>query len=311
MRIVYMGTPDFAVPALQALYDGGHEILAVTKADRPRGRGNKMTPCEVKQRALELGIPVLSPEKLRGNTELVQALADFKPDIMVVAAYGKLLPQSILDIAPLGCINIHGSLLPEYRGAAPIQRAVLDGREITGVTLMYVGPELDCGDIIASACVSTAKKSSEQLFAELADLGAELLMEQLPLLKQGKASRIPQDPERASYAAMVTKEEGLIDFSRSAEDLEHHVLGMYSWPIAYTFYNGQMMKVHEAEVSELRAEPGTAPGTVIRADKNGIAAVCGDGSVLLLKKIQMPGKKAMDAAAWLVGNRIETGSVLG
>ena len=327
MRVVYMGTPDFAVPALEALAAGGCDVrLAITKPDAPSGRGKKLKSCPVKEKALELGIPVLSPERVKKNDEFFEAVKAAEPDIIIVAAYGKILPKRILDIPRLGCVNIHGSLLPKYRGAAPIQRAVLAGEEEIGVTLMYMAEEMDAGDMIAKASVKAAGKTSAQVFGELSELGAKLLMETLPAIEDGTAPRIPQDPALVSFAPMVEKSEGLIDFGRSAREIVCHVLGMNSWPMAYTFLNGEMMKVHEAEAGRSfgqdagqAAEEGAgsaqhagrpAPGTVLAAGKRGIEVACGDGSVLL-KKIQMPGKKAMDVSAWLLGNKIEIGTVLG
>lgn len=309
MKIVYMGTPDFAVPALEKIVEAGWEVpLVITKADRPAGRGKKMQQCDVKKRALELGLAVESPEKVKNNEELEGRLKEIAPDFIVVAAYGKILPASILEIPKFGCINIHGSLLPRYRGAAPIQRSVLAGDEKTGVTIMYMAEECDAGDIISTAEIDLSGKTSEDVFNELSVLGAELLVKTLPEIAAGTAKPIPQDASMATHAAMVEKSEALIDWSRTAKALQAHVLGMYSWPIAYTIYDGQVMKV-------LKAEPGNsakkaAPGTVIAAGKEGIEVACGEGS-LVLKTIQLPGKKAMDASVFLLGHKLETGTVLG
>ena len=311
MRVVYMGTPDFAVPALEALAAGGHEVvLAVTKPDAPSGRGKKLRACPVKEKAAELGIPVISPGRVKGNEEFYEAVKAAGPDIIVVAAYGKILPKSILDIPRLGCVNIHGSLLPKYRGAAPIQRAVLAGEEEAGVTLMYMAEEMDAGDMIAKASVRTGEKTSAELFDELSVLGAGLLMETLPAIEAGTAPRIPQDPAGVSFAPMVEKSEGHMDFGRSARQICCHVRGMNSWPMAYCFLGGETMKVHEAAPGRSSEAPLAAPGTVLSAGKSGIEVACGDGSVLL-RRIQMPGKKAMDVSAWLLGNKIEIGTVLG
>lgn len=309
MKIVYMGTPDFAVPALEKIVEAGWEVpLVVTKADRPAGRGNKMQQCDVKKRAIELGLPVESPEKVKKNPELEAKLCEIAPDFMVVAAYGKILPTSILEIPKYGCINIHGSLLPKYRGAAPIQRSVLAGDAVTGVTIMYMAEECDAGDIISTAEIQLAGKTSEQAFEELAVLGADLLVETLPKIMDGTAGRTPQDPALATHAAMVEKSEAVMDWSRTAEELLAHVLGMYSWPIAFTYYNGDVMKIHKAELGTTKKN--AAPGTVIASGKEGIEVACGSGS-LVLKTIQMPGKKAMDSAAFLLGHKVETGTVLG
>ena len=310
MKIVYMGTPDFAVPALEKIAAQGWDVpLVITKPDRPASRGYKMQQCDVKKRALELGLSVETPERVRNNPDLVAQLQQIAPDFIVVAAYGKILPKEILDIPAYGCINIHGSLLPKYRGAAPIQRAVLNGDAEAGVTIMYMAEACDAGDILAQRAVPISGKTSEEVFEELSVLGADLLIECLPEIISGKLTGTPQDASQATYAAMIAKEEGLIDWTRSAKALESHVLGMYSRPIAFTFFHGEVFKVHAAKATGRRTE--AAPGTVVSAGKEGIGIACGDGRVLLLTKVQLPGKKAMDAGAFLLGHTIEIGTVLG
>ena len=310
MKIVYMGTPDFAVPALEKIVQQGWDVpLVVTKADRPASRGHKIQQCDVKKKALELGLSVESPEKVKNNEAFVSMLSDIAPDFIVVAAYGKILPKEILDIPKYGCINIHGSLLPKYRGAAPIQRSVLAGDPLSGVTIMNMAEECDAGDILAQKAIPIEGKTSEQVFAELSVLGADLLTECLPKIISGQLAGTPQDASQATYAAMISKEEGQIDWNRSAKALQSHVLGMYSWPIAFTYLDGQVFKVHDAAVTPGSTEK--APGTVVSSGKGGIAVACGDGGLLLLKKVQLPGKKAMDAGAFLLGHPVETGTVLG
>ena len=310
MKIVYMGTPDFAVPPLRALFEAGHDIgLVVTKPDTAKDRGKKIQSCPVKKTAQELGLRTETPEKLRGNTEFFEMLKSISPDFIVVAAYGKILPKEVLEVPKYGCINIHASLLPEYRGAAPIHRAVIDGCSETGVTIMYMEEGLDTGDIIAQSKTDVGEKTTAQLHEELAEIGAGLIVETLPKIADGTAQRIPQDDTKASYAPMVFKNEGVIDFSKTAEQICRLVRGFNSWPTASTVYNGQVMKVHEA-VSGKTSDSGKAFGTVLSADKNGIEAACRGGSVII-KNIQMPGKKAMDVSAFLLGNKIETGTVLG
>lgn len=310
MKIVYMGTPDFAVPALEKIVQQGWDVpLVVTKADRPASRGHKIQQCDVKKKALELGLSVESPEKVKNNEAFVSMLSDITPDFIVVAAYGKILPKEILDIPKYGCINIHGSLLPKYRGAAPIQRSVLAGDPLSGVTIMNMAEECDAGDILAQKAIPIEGKTSEQVFAELSVLGADLLTECLPKIISGQLAGTPQDASQATYAAMISKEEGQIDWNRSAKALQSHVLGMYSWPIAFTYLDGQVFKVHDAAVTPGSTEK--APGTVVSSGKGGIAVACGDGGLLLLKKVQLPGKKAMDAGAFLLGHPVETGTVLG
>lgn len=310
MKIVYMGTPDFAVPALEKIAAQGWEIpLVVTKPDRPASRGHKIQQCDVKKKALELGLAVESPEKVKNNPEFAAKLQAIAPDLIVVAAYGKILPKEILDIPKYGCINIHGSLLPKYRGAAPIQRSVLAGDPESGVTIMYMAEECDAGDMLAQKAIPIAGKTSEQVFEELSVLGADLLVDCLPKIISGELKGVPQDPSQATHAAMIAKEEGKIDWNRSAKALESHVLGMYSWPIAFTSLNGEVFKIHAAQATDRKTK--ASPGTVVSAGKEGIGAACGDGCVLLLQKVQLPGKKAMDAGAFLLGHTVETGTVLG
>jgi methionyl-tRNA formyltransferase len=310
MRIVYMGTPDFAVPALEKIVSCGWDVpLVVTKPDRPASRGHKIQQCDVKKKALELGLAVESPEKVKNNPEFAARLREIAPDFIVVAAYGKILPKEILDIPAYGCINIHGSLLPKYRGAAPIQRSVLAGDPESGVTIMYMAEECDAGDMLAQRAIPIAGKTSEQVFDELSVLGADLLVECLPKIVSGELKGVPQDASLATHAAMIAKEEGQIDWDRSAKALESHVLGMYSWPIAFTSLNGEVFKIHAAKAADRRTK--AAPGTVVSSGKEGIGVACGDGGVLLLTKVQLPGKKAMDAGAFLLGHTVETGTVLG
>ncbi len=313
MRIIFMGTPDFAVPALQKLYDIGAEIpLVVTKPDRPAGRGKKMHPCAVKELALELGLPVISPEKIRDNPGLHEQFERAEPDFIIVAAYGKILPRSILDIPEHGCLNIHASLLPKYRGAAPIQRAVLAGEKISGISIMYMAEEMDAGDIIAQRAVNIEGKSSDDLFEEFSVLGAELLAECLPLLFSGESGPPldirPQNHVEASYAPMISKDEAAIDWSRSATQLQAHVLGMYSRPVASTLLEGELLKVHRARAAGVTE--GT-PGMVVEISEEGIGVACGDGRILLLEAVQAPGRRAMSAAEFLRGRSIEIGVLLG
>ncbi len=305
MRVVYMGTPDFAVAPLEALVENSYEVaLCVTKPDRPRDRGKKLQSCPVKLRALELGIPVETPEKIRDNAEFEKLIRGLEPDVVIVAAYGKILPKSILDIPRLGCINIHGSLLPKYRGAAPIQRAVMDRAEETGVTLMYMAEGLDCGDMIASVSTPVAGKTADELFAELSRLGAALLIEQLPLIEAGTAARVPQAEEEASYAPMLSKADQFLDFANDPEAESARVRAL----TGITRFRGENMKVYKAFAENVPS--GEAPGTVISADKTGIRVSCGGGRLVLVT-IQLPGKKAMDVSAFLLGNKIEKGTVLG
>lgn len=301
MRIVYMGTPEFALAPLYAIKDAGHEIaLVVTKADRPRNRGKKIQSCPVKLAALEMGLPVESPEKIKGNEEFINKLRDIDPDLMVVAAYGKILPKEVLDIPRCGCVNIHGSLLPKYRGAAPIQRAVINGEKVTGITLMYMAEGMDTGDMIAKKETEVGEKTADELFKELSAIGAKLLVEYLPAIENGTAPREKQNDAEATLAPMVYKEE--LDWTRPAHELACLIRGTE----CYTMLSGQQLKVHAAK----EGTGSGAPGTVIRVDKKNLEVACGEGS-LFITNLQLPGKKAMDISAFLLGNKIEEGSVLG
>ncbi|GAB1475704.1 methionyl-tRNA formyltransferase [Bacillota bacterium] len=309
MKIVYMGTPDFAVQPLKGLIEGGCEIsLAVSQPDRPRDRGKRMQPTPVKSLAAEHGIPLFQPEKAADNEELYRLLLDIAPDIIVVAAYGRLLPEKILEIPPLGCVNIHASLLPKHRGAAPIQHAILSGDEETGVTLMYMSAGMDEGDMIAKISTPIDKKTAGELFTELSLLGTRLLLDTLPLIKGGRATRTAQDEGLATYAGKISKDDSHIDFMRSAGDIERLIRAMNPSPGAHTIMGGKVMKIFTAEV--IHAENTLSPGTVKEVGSRGILTSTGGGD-LLLKRIQMPGKQALDAAEFIKGNKIEIGTVLG
>lgn len=309
MKIVYMGTPDFAVPALEKLHSEGHEIgYVVTQPDAVRDRGKKVKMTPVKEKALELGLQVLQPEKIKNDEEFFQTLKSFGPDLIAVAAYGQILPKAILDLPRLGCVNIHGSLLPKYRGAAPIQRAILNGEKETGITIMYMEEGLDTGAMLAKRSTPIERKNGAQLHDELAQMGAELLAETLPKLEEGMLAAEPQDDALSCYAPMISKKDGEIDFHKSPEEIERLIRAFDPWPGAFTSYNGKLMKIWEAEVSE--EENGELPGTVTKVGKNGIEISAG-GRTLTAKVIQFPGKKRVAAEDYLKGNTIEKGSVLG
>ena len=317
LKIVYMGTPEFAVPPLKAMAESGYQVsLAVTQPDKARDRGKKVRPTPVKEAALEYGIEVAQPEKIKNNEEFLGRIRDLAPDIIVVAAYGKILPKALLDIPRLGCVNIHASLLPRFRGAAPIQRSIIEGDKETGVTLMYMAEGLDTGDMIAKAATEIGKKDADELHDELAQMGAELLIQYLPKIASGDISPEKQDDSLSCYAPMLTKEEGNADFSKSAEQLVRLVRGMGSWPGVTAQYGDVRMKIKAADVLTAEQNPETAeraeaaaPGTILFADKSGVQVACGTG-VLLITKLQMPGKRAMSVADYLKGNRIEIGAVL-
>ena len=311
MKIVYMGTPDFAVNPLRALAETGYEVTGVvTQPDKPKGRGKTMLPTPVKEEALKHGFPVYQPVKVR-DPEFLQDLKDLDPDIIVVAAFGQIIPKSILDLPKYGCINIHASLLPKYRGAAPIQQAVIDGEKESGVTIMRMGTGLDTGDMISKTVVPlAADETGGSLFDKLAEAGAKLLIETLPHIFNGTAAYEKQPEESPTpYAGMITKQMGMIDFGKSAVELERLVRGLNPWPSAFTFWNGKTLKVWESFVvkrEELYTQ-SAEPGTVVKTDKKGIYVACGE-DVLVLSQVQLEGKKRMDADAFLRGCHIEAGS---
>ncbi len=309
MRIVYMGTPDFAVPALKALAESGHQVVAaVTQPDKARDRGKKVQFTPVKAKALEYGIPVLQPETVKNNKEFYSQLAELKPDLMVVAAYGRILPRAVLQLPPRGCVNIHASLLPKYRGAAPIHRAIINGDKTTGVTLMYMAEGMDTGDMIARAETEIGWKTVEQMHEELAQMGAELLMDFLPQILDGTAKREPQDEAQVTYAPMVFKKDGVLDYEKSAEELCRLIRGMNSWPVASTVYEGNTVKIWEAQA--LKGNGSAKPGAILSVDEAGVQVACGEG-IINITKLQFPGKKAMAVSEYIKGNTIKTGEILG
>ena len=307
MRVVFMGTPDFAVTALSSIAGAGHEILAVyTQPDKAKGRSGKLQPPPVKVRAEELGIPVFQPEKLRDEDQ-VAALRALQPEIIVVAAYGQILPESILAIPPLGCINIHASLLPKYRGAAPIERCILEGEEKTGVTTMYMAKGLDTGDMIEqSETKILPTDTGETLTNRLAEMGGQLILSTMEKLSAGTAVRTPQKEEESSYAKMLDKSLGCMDFHKTAAELERAVRALDPWPSAFTRIDGKNVKIYGAEVTE---ETGT-PGTIIEVTKKSFTIACGEGALRILR-LQPEGKKPMDTAAFLNGKKLEKGMQVG
>lgn len=314
MKIVYMGTPDFSVGALEALIRAGHEITAVvTQPDRPKGRGTSgkqdqsMQYSPVKTCALAHGIPVFQPERIK-RPEAVERLREFPADVYVVAAFGQLLSKEILEIPRLGCINIHASLLPRYRGASPIQQAVIDGEEKTGITIMQMNEGMDTGDILYQREIMIApKETGASLFDKLAALGAEAIVEALSLLEEGKLKPVIQDESRATHVKMITKAQGRIDWQQSAEVIERLVRGLNAWPSAYTFWRGRQVKVWEAEV--VRSGPEDAagePGEVIRVEQDAVTVMTGENALRILE-LQLEGKRRMKTRDFLLGYRIERG----
>lgn len=308
MKIVYMGTPDFAVPALEALAAAGHEIgYVVTQPDAVRDRGKKIKMTAVKEKALELGLTVLQPERVKKDVEFFQQIKAYEPDLIAVAAYGQILPKEILDLPRLGCVNIHGSLLPRFRGAAPIQRAILEGDEETGITIMYMEEGLDTGAMLAKRSTPIDKKNGAQLHDELAEIGAELLLETLPKLEAGELQGEKQKEEDSTYAPMISKKDGEIDFTKSSQEIERLIRAFDPWPGAFTTYNGKLLKIWQAEVRP--AENVATPGTITDVLDDGIEISTGGGT-LIAKVIQLPGKKRVSVKDYLRGNGIEKGAIL-
>ncbi len=303
MRIVFMGTPDFAVPSLKALLAAGHEIVGVfTQPDKPKNRGMKLTPSPVKVVAQEHQLPIYQPTTLKTD-EAYDVLADLQPELIAVAAYGKILPKKILELPSLGCVNVHSSLLPRYRGAAPINWAILNGDRETGVTIMYMAEGLDTGDIISQRVTPIdPNETVESLHDRLAEIGAELLVETVTAIGDGTATRTPQDDSLSSYASMLSRELSPIDFSQSAHRIHNQVRGLIPWPATSVELCGTMFKIFSVEeTGEDSEEPA---GTVLGADKKGINVVCGDGKVLRILELQAPGKKRMRAVDYLRGHSL-------
>lgn len=305
MKIIYMGTPDFAVPALKALNSSEHEVVAVfTQPDKPKGRKMVLTPPDVKVCANELSIPVFQPETFKDGKAL-EIINGFNPDVIVVAAYGKLLPKAVLDAPKYGCINIHGSLLPKYRGAAPIQQSVLNGDRITGVTAMQMDVGLDTGDILlVKETEISENETSGELFDRLALLGGELIVETLSLLEQGRLAPKKQDDSLASHTSKIDKSSCPIDFSKTAQEVHNQVRGLNPWPVATTKIDGKNIKVYSTRLCSKSAQAGT-----IISVKPLIVA-CGEGSVEICE-LQPEGKKRMSSQAFLAGHKLNAGDKIG
>ena len=298
MRVVFMGTPDFSVPALENIAKRYEVVAVVTQQDRPKGRGHKMQYTPVKEKAIELEIPVYQPKRVK-DPEFVDILKTLKPDVIVVIAFGQILSKEILELPKYGCINVHASLLPKYRGAAPIQWAVINGDKKSGVTTMYMAEGLDTGDIIdTSEIVLDEKETGGSLFDKLADLGGKLILNTLDKLETGTATRTRQDDARSTYAGKITKELGKIDFTKSAAEIERLIRGLNPWPSAFTYMDDKMLKIWNADVLEETVEED--PGTITEVSKKFIKVATGEG-YLLLKEIQLEGKKRMNVTSFLNG----------
>lgn len=308
MKVIFMGTPDFSVGTFEALIEAGHEIvLAVTQPDKPKGRGEKVQYPPVKEAALKRQIPVFQPKRVRAP-ECIEELRKYDADIMVVIAFGQILPKEILEMTPYGCVNVHASLLPKYRGAAPIQWAVINGERVSGVTTMQMDEGLDTGDMLMKTeIVLDEKETGGSLHDKLARAGAGLCVQTLEALKDGTVVREPQGESTTEYARMLDKGMGRIDWSKDAKSIECLIRGLNPWPSAYTEWNGRTMKIWEADVADI--DEGREPGTVIRVERDGFCVQTGRGS-LKVRSLQIPGKKRMDAGAFLRGYQVDVGMVL-
>jgi len=307
LRTVFMGTPDFALQTLQGLIDAGCKMVGVyTQPDRPKGRGKQLAAPPVKELAQKYDIPVYQPLKLR-QPEAVAELEALAPDLIVVVAYGQILPKSVLEIPAHGCINVHASLLPKYRGAAPINKAIIDGETETGITTMYMDVGLDTGDMLVKKILAIGpEETAGELHDRLATLGRETMEETLRQLGAGTLQREVQDDEQSTYASMMKKEDGRIDWSRPAREIHNHVRGLDPWPGAYTTINGELLKLAETRPE---ATKGDKPGCVIKADKDGVCVACGSGS-LRIQQLQLAGRKRLAAADFLRGCPLEAGALM-
>lgn len=299
-RIVFMGTPDFSVPVLKRLIDDGYDVIAaVTQPDRPVGRKRILTPPPVKAEALKHNIPVYQPEKIRQSEELEQILA-LNPDLIVTAAFGQILPKQLLEAPKFGCINVHASLLPELRGGAPIHYAIIQGKQKTGITIMYMVEKLDAGDILTQVEVPVTETDTVgTLHDKMSAAGADLLSETIPKLLNGELSPTPQNDEEATFAWNIKREQEKIDWSNKGADIYNQIRGMNPWPVAYTTFGGTVMKVWASEKASYTGSH--EPGTIIRLEEDGLVVATGDGTAVKITELQPAGKKRMDAKQFLLG----------
>lgn len=309
MKIVFMGTPEFAVPCLRALAESSHEVAAVfTQPDKPKGRGYKMIPTPVKAAAEEYGLPVYQPISLRKGddaAESMEILKNIAPDLIVVTAYGQILPKEILELPEHGCINIHASLLPKYRGAAPINWVLLRGETETGVTSMQMSEGLDTGDMLITRATGIGENETyQELYSRLSEMGGEVLLETLEALEKGELRPVPQDDSLSCYSPMIRKEMSSLDFTKSAAEIHNTIRGV----TGFTMMNGKRLKVFRSEISDNIA-PGTEPGTIV--DTESFAVACGDGKSVIFREIQLEGSKRMNTADFLRGRKLTKGEKLG
>lgn len=309
MRIVFMGTPDFAVPVLEEIIKAGHQVgYVITQPDKARNRGKKVQFTPVKGAALRHDIPVLQPEKIKNSPQTMDVLREYEPDIIVVVAYGQIIQKELLSLPRFGCVNVHASLLPRLRGASPIQHAILCGEEETGVTIMQMAEGLDTGDMLSRIKTPVGSKNGEQLHDELSVLGAKLLAETLPKIEAGKIQPEKQDDSLSTYAGLITKQDGKVDFTQSPEVIERKIRAFDPWPGAFCTFREDSMKIWKAVVQEMATEKES--GTIIAVSDDGLDVACG-GGVLRITEIQMPGKKRVSINAFLRGNQIEKEEKLG
>lgn len=311
MKIIFMGTPDFAVGTLEALLQAGHSITAVvTQPDRPKGRRGEPAASPVKQCAERHGIPLLQPERIK-TPESVEQLKSYEADVYVVAAFGQILSRQILDIPPLGCLNVHASLLPKYRGASPIQHAIINGEKSTGMTIMQMDAGLDTGDMLYQKEIAIEDTDNyETLHDKLMVLGGQAAAEALALLEQGRLSPQKQQDALSCYAPLIDKSMGEIDFSLSAEVIDRRIRGMTPWPSAYTFYRGKQLKIWRAVPNLSEEVSGRKPGEILRTEKDCVTAAAGEGAIRIYE-LQLEGKKRMSAHDFLLGVKMQPGEILG
>ncbi len=309
MKVLFMGTPDFAVSTLEAIIQAGHEVIGVvTQPDKMKGRGGKVSFPPVKEAAIKHNLTVYQPVKVR-EPEYLQIIRELEPEVIVVAAFGQLLPKALLDIPSFGCINVHASLLPKYRGASPIQAAIINGEKETGVTIMHMDVKIDTGDMILKESIPIAgDETGGSLHDKLALLGASLLVKALEQLEDGSAKRIPQDDSQATHVKMLDKEMGNIDFSKPAIDIERMIRGLNPWPSAYTKINGKTLKIWRAEVIEHSSE--AKPGEIVTIGKDRIAVMTGKDA-LVIRELQLEGKKRLSCEEFLRGYTMKEGMILG
>ena len=306
MKTVFMGTPEFAAESLKALYASEHSVnLVITQPDRAKNRGKKVQFTPVKEVAVEHNTEVMQPERIRGNEEIMEALNSINPDIIVVAAYGQILPEEILNLPKYGCINVHASLLPRLRGASPIQQAIVLGEEKTGVTIMQMAKGLDTGDMLTKSEIEIGQLNGSQLHDALADMGGTLLVETLSLIEKGEVTPVPQDDALATYAGLISKKDGKIDFAKEPVEIERLIRGFDPWPGAFCQLGEEVIKFWKAiPMAETTSKEN---GTVVKADNDGIKIAC-NGKILLVTEIQAPGKKRMAVSDYLRGHAIEAGT---